>query len=137
MIRRSSIAWLPAAALLLGLAAAPVTHVHDVGADADHQHGTARVHSHASGHHDHHAPPPHEQDSRPDRVEAWTIEVAGTTAGAIAQPPSPAVDARAIPHPIVEDRVRIVDLAQARAHDPPLAGSSSLRAPPLPLPVLS
>jgi hypothetical protein len=135
MMWRTATALLAAVATVLAIGAAEVVHVHDVAADANHQHDTGRVHAHHGGH-DHGPAAPASDESAPG-TPAWSID------GMLSQP-AVMLDLQL---PIVADALveiirdddpgRPIDAAETRAHDPPPIRWSPLRAPPHVLPALS
>jgi hypothetical protein len=120
------------AALLLGVAAKPVVHVHAVTADSDHHHDTARVHAHPAGHD--HAPAPNPETQQDG---AWTVDGVLSQPAAVSYLPLPAMIVTAIDPGLGHEPVRLVDLSETRTHDPPSLVASPLRAPPHIPPALS
>jgi hypothetical protein len=129
-------------ALLYGLFAAPYTHAHhaiDSVSDEHHPHGQSLVHTHATphGHHDNDKFSPEASATHDGDEQIWSVDSFLFQQPTLTHPPTPALLVFAEP-PIVLISVWLgADRPQPKAHGPPLAWSSALRAPPVLLPTFA
>jgi hypothetical protein len=135
MMRRFG-AGLAVLALLQGFAAAPYTHGHsgiDAVSDEHHPHGHSLVHTHAfpHAHHD-------DDDAEPQAAggtghseeQIWSVDSFVFAHPVISHPPAPVVPVFEAPPPELTSVWLGAYRPQPKAHGPPLASCSLLRAPP-------
>lgn len=133
MIWRQLIVHTAAIALIAGAAAARVVHVHQTHADARHW-SDAPLHSHDAGAGDHEWPADRDR-SDTGETAIWTLDAVLSPPAAMVQAPPPAVIAMAPSSAIEPAQWRGVEPRDAHVHGPPPQSPSSLRAPPLFLPI--
>jgi hypothetical protein len=122
-------------ALLVGFVGAPHSHVHLSGealSDAHDHHSPppTLLHAHVTPHAedpDHHHPPGSNDTDAEQRI--WSVTFTSQPAAAPTAP-APALPVSVVP-PVVPAHAWIAQhIPQPRAHGPPCAGGSDLRAPP-------